>query len=627
MPISLSVAESRVVRTSTLERGAVTADSAIRSALRAVASGLPTTRVAATVLGAGMKLAGGPDGLLLARGPDGPIVLAEAGTPGPGLRAATRSALSQGRPTRRADDRSPRSVLAVPIRAGGRTVGALGVTGPLAALDHPTISLLADAMAVALASDLPPSAGATELLDAVAAAGADDDPITALGHVLGEASALLGSVGGAVLSPSGRIVTSVGFDRARFEAAEAEPARRELCAGQELAVATESVATAVAGSGRSLVSIPLRSGPLPAGHLLLILTGAPDQDRRRLLRSFGAALGTTLGGIELRRRARSTSELLDASLTAVPSPVIVTALDGHLVVVNAAASELFGVSPLEIGRHVAGRLGNIEVEQLLAGSSVGSPEQLVIVDTRGREHVCGVTLAHLADARVLVLDDVTSRNEVELLKADLAAVIGHELRTPVTIVKGAVRTLARRGLAMDDDAHAALLDATARNLDRLERLVEDLLFVASVDDRPTSMRRDRLDVADLVDAVAGGRVRVERPSGPVLIVADAGKLAHALRHLVDNALNHSDDEVVVELHELPDDVEIAVTDRGVGIFSGDVPTLFRRFHQLDGSSTRATGGTGLGLYVARRVVEAHGGRIWCESRLGQGSRFAFTLPT
>jgi signal transduction histidine kinase len=83
---------------------------------------------------------------------------------------------------------------------------------------------------------------------------------------------------------------------------------------------------------------------------------------------------------------------------------------------------------------------------------------------------------------------------------------------------------------------------------------------------------------------------------------------------------------VIELRELHDSVEVAVVDTGVGIFSGDIPTLFRRFRQLDGSSTRATGGTGLGLYVARRIVEAHGGRIWCESRLGHGSRFVVTLP-
>jgi len=225
-----------------------------------------------------------------------------------------------------------------------------------------------------------------------------------------------------------------------------------------------------------------------------------------------------------------------------------------------------------------------------------------------------------------VLDDVTSRTELERTKADLVAVIGHELRTPITIAKGAARTLARRGATMDDDDRATTVDALARNLDRLERLVEDLLFVSSVNDAPTSLRRAAVDVGELVEALATERVRVVRPREPVRVQADADKVLHAVAHLVDNALKHSDGEVVVEVHALPDDVEVAVVDGGVGIFSGDLPNLFRRFRQLDGSSTRSTGGTGLGLYVARRIVEAHGGRIWCQSRLGHGSRFAFTLP-
>jgi signal transduction histidine kinase len=99
-----------------------------------------------------------------------------------------------------------------------------------------------------------------------------------------------------------------------------------------------------------------------------------------------------------------------------------------------------------------------------------------------------------------------------------------------------------------------------------------------------------------------------------------------MHHLLDNALKYSEGPVVVELADKGDEVEISVTDSGPGIYSGDVPQLFERFRQLDGTSTRQHGGVGIGLYLCRRVVEALGGRIWCDSRLGVGSRFAFTLP-
>ena len=105
-----------------------------------------------------------------------------------------------------------------------------------------------------------------------------------------------------------------------------------------------------------------------------------------------------------------------------------------------------------------------------------------------------------------------------------------------------------------------------------------------------------------------------------------GLVRRSIAHLLDNALKHSTEDVVVEIAVRDDEVEVAVVDQGEGIYSGDLSNLFSRFHQVDGTSTRETGGTGLGLYIARRVVEAHGGRIWATSRLGRGSRFCFTLP-
>ena len=104
------------------------------------------------------------------------------------------------------------------------------------------------------------------------------------------------------------------------------------------------------------------------------------------------------------------------------------------------------------------------------------------------------------------------------------------------------------------------------------------------------------------------------------------KLDQILPHLLDNALKYTESDVVISVVDGDEAVEIRVDDSGPGIYSGDVPQLFERFRQLDGSSTRAHGGTGLGLYICRRLVELQGGKIWCESRLGVGSRFAFTLP-
>ena len=604
--------------------------------LRAIAAGAQPRQVAAMLLEAALADAGGPDGVVVRTSDWGPTTLASAGAPTRSLLAAADSVIATGRPARRADDESARSVLAVPIRARGRTLGAIGVTGPLDRLDHGALSLFADVAAVALNADPSPSPLAPELLDAVASAGATLDASASLDAVLAVAGPLFGATGGCTTAPTGdherggtrvRITAVRGIDRGRLLAACEELPFRALLAVDE-PVAERGAGTLsqlVSDDGPTLVSLPLRSGATHGGQLLLLMPRVPTDDRLALLGTFARALGAVLVNPELRRQVRASGLVLGAALGAVPNPVLVAAPDGRFLVVNAAAAELFGISPLEVGQPVAGRLGHETIERLLVNGGE-PPKEVAVSDMTGVEHVFVVSSADADAGRVVVLENMTTRSDMERMKSDLVAVIGHELRTPITVVKAAVRTFARRNDAMDPETRSTTLEAMGRNLERLERLVEDLLFVSSLNDGPAAVRRAPVDVGALVEGLAGGRVRVLAPLPPVLVEGDAEKLLHAVRHLVDNALKHSDGEVVLEVREHTDDVEIAVIDAGVGIFSGDLPNLFRRFRQLDGTSTRATGGTGLGLYVARRVVEAHGGRIWCQSRLGHGSRFAFTLP-
>jgi signal transduction histidine kinase len=228
--------------------------------------------------------------------------------------------------------------------------------------------------------------------------------------------------------------------------------------------------------------------------------------------------------------------------------------------------------------------------------------------------------------RVLVLDDLTAERQADAVKADFVAVIGHELRTPLTVMKGYVHTLVKRWDTLAEEKRGQALGAVQQNLSRLERLIEDLLFISAVEQRRCKLELERHDLGELLADKADDRVTVRRTRGPVDMLVDAAKLDQVMHHLLDNALKYSDGPVVVEVADKGDAVEVSVTDSGPGIYSGDIPHLFERFRQLDGSSTRQHGGVGIGLYLCRRLVEAMGGRIGCESRLGVGSRFAFVLP-
>src|SRR5437588_339354 len=350
-----------------------------------------------------------------------------------------------------------------------------------------------------------------------------------------------------------------------------------------------------------------------------------------MLTSFATHVALALRSAQPYRRVGDKEEQLTSVVHCMANPVLVVDEVGRFVLINGAAAELFSIAAaFELGQPVAGKLGHPVVEELLTAQGQGSTTEVVLGEIEPRVYKASARRVMSSGGRVLgrvlVLDDITKQAETDQVKSDFVAVVGHELRTPLTVMKGYLRTLLNRGDEVDSRVRAMALQAIDSNAERLQRLIEDVLLISSVESGQANLHLEEVDLGTLVDGVARERVKVRRPRGVIPLTADAAKVEQVLRHLVDNALKYSEGEVVIEVTGHLDDVEVAVVDKGPGIFSGDVPRLFDRFFQLDGASTRTHGGTGIGLYVCRRLVEAHGGRIWCESRLGLGSRFAFSLP-
>jgi signal transduction histidine kinase len=350
-----------------------------------------------------------------------------------------------------------------------------------------------------------------------------------------------------------------------------------------------------------------------------------------MLTSFSTHVALALRSAELYRRVGDKEEQLTSVVHCMANPVVVVDDAARFVLINGAAAELFSLAAaFELGQPIAGKLGHPLLEELLSGQDKGSTTEVVIGEAEPRVYKASARRVMSSGGRVLgrvlVLDDITKERETDQVKSDFVAVVGHELRTPLTVMKGYLRTLVHRGESLDPHVRELALKAIESNAERLQRLIEDVLFVSAVESGRSNLHVEDVDLAVLVDEVAKDRVKVRRPRKGLTVSLDPAKVQQVLHHLVDNALKYSDGGVTIEIHDRGEEVEVAVIDSGQGIFSGDVPRLFERFFQLDGASTRAHGGTGIGLYVCRRLVEAHGGRIWCESRLGVGSRFAFTLP-
>ena len=226
--------------------------------------------------------------------------------------------------------------------------------------------------------------------------------------------------------------------------------------------------------------------------------------------------------------------------------------------------------------------------------------------------------------------------EMNRLKDDFVASVSHELRTPLTSIKGYVGTLLRPEANFSEEQKRSFLETVARQSNRLQRLIEDLLAVSRIESAVTSATVSTVSLPGLVqDVLDELRDRVEihpidvklQPDLPS-IETDDGKVHQIIANLVENAMKYSNPGAPVSIKGRVDNdgVLLTVADRGRGIPQDQQAKIFDRFYQVDQSSTRAVGGTGLGLYICRAMADALGARIWLDRSDESGSVFALWLP-
>lgn len=387
----------------------------------------------------------------------------------------------------------------------------------------------------------------------------------------------------------------------------------------------------------AMVTLGLRTTQGTRGIVVVQAEKDIIEERRHLFRAFAQQGGTAIGAAELHAAIEQKETELESIIQGVPNPIILVDARGKIVAINPATENLFGISAMfAAGSEATHTIGHAEVERMLQAD--GELQGEVIAGNPPRTYKVRVTDVHVPHApmgRVLIMDDVTSEREIVQTQRDFVAMIGHELRTPLTIIKGFARTLLRRiDTVKPEDATEALRTIDVRAA-QLERLIEDLLYVSKIESREAQLRIEPVEIAALAQTVVeeiisdydDREVSLEIPRG-LTWPCDETKVSLVLRHLVDNALKYSTSPqpVIVRASEDDDDLRMDVIDRGVGLVSTDIPHIFERFRQVDGSSTREHGGTGVGLYLCAQLVRVHNGRIWVDSTWGKGSTFSFSLP-
>lgn len=232
--------------------------------------------------------------------------------------------------------------------------------------------------------------------------------------------------------------------------------------------------------------------------------------------------------------------------------------------------------------------------------------------------------------------DITDRRVVERMKDEFVSLVSHELRTPLTSIRGALGILATGLLNTQPERSQRMLEIALTNTDRLVRLVNDILDIERIESGKVTMTKDLCDAANLMIQAADAMRAMAEKAGVTFSVSpvsvwlrvDSDKIIQTLTNLLSNAIKFSTEGAMIWLtaEYQGEQMLFQVKDQGRGIPADRLETIFGRFVQLDASDSRQKGGTGLGLAICRSIVQQHGGRIWAESTLGEGSTFCFTLP-
>ncbi len=235
----------------------------------------------------------------------------------------------------------------------------------------------------------------------------------------------------------------------------------------------------------------------------------------------------------------------------------------------------------------------------------------------------------------LIVRDVTRARAADALKSQLLATVSHELRTPLASIKGFATTLLRQDVRWSEAEQRDFLRIIEDETDRLGEIIDNLLDMSQIEAGALRVDKEPTQLRGLIrESVDAMRMRTEShwfvvdlPTELPRVLADPRRVRQVIRNLLDNAIKYSKaGQITLSCQVDKDFVTISVSDQGEGIPPQYLSQIFNRFFQIDGKSTRRKGGSGLGLSISRGIIEAHGGKMWAESIVGQGSVFRFTLP-
>lgn len=394
---------------------------------------------------------------------------------------------------------------------------------------------------------------------------------------------------------------------------------------------------------RPLEELEEAAGRFAAGDLSFRAPASGSEETARLAQTFNQMAA------QLDDRFRAIAEQRneqEAVLSSMVEGVLAVDADERVTTMNLAAGRLLGIEPHRaLGRSIQEVTRNADVQKFV--SEAGRSEDVVESELTLHSPDVRVLQGHgarIRDSRgrrigtVVVLNDVTRMRQLETLRRDFVANVSHELKTPITSIKGFVATLLDGAMQNPEDARR-FLEIVSRHSDRLSSIIDDLLSLSRIEqeDQEGSLETARSGVRETIkraidscaSTAAERQIRLDLECSEGLVgVFNARLVEQAVTNLIDNAIKYSEagSAVAVTARRVGHVTEVAVRDHGVGIEAQHLDRLFERFYRVDKARSRKLGGTGLGLAIVKHIALAHGGTVQVESTPGLGSTFTLKIP-
>ncbi|MDX6387391.1 MAG: hypothetical protein QOD85_1193 [Gaiellaceae bacterium] len=485
------------------------------------------------------------------------------------------------------------------------------------------------------------------------------DPAAVLDEVVHQAPALLGADACAVRTLEGNelVVSAASGSNADVAVGSRAPATAGLSGdvfqsrsplavedvGAELAHAPADPLLAVGHV--AYLGVPLTGPEGTLAGVLSVYSSRPRAWRPEEVEALLALAGNTsaaLANAELYSRVSLEKERSVAILANIADGIVAVDRDRRVVLWNAAAEEITGVPQEEAIGRTTMQVLNRELES--AEETTRTGQRLVSLQRGGEEVWLSLSEAVMLDplgavaGRIFAFRDISADRMIEQVKSDFVAAVSHELRTPLTSIYGFAETLLRQDIPFGEEDRRTFLGYIASESERLTEIVDQLLNVARLDAGDLKVELGRIDVGSVVSelvktveesgAMNGHRFEVDLPDETLAAEADPDKVRQVFNILVENALQYSPGggTVILGARRNADRVEVRVVDEGIGIPAGERERIFRKFYRAESAARDGAAGTGLGLFIAKELVNAMGGRIWVDSTEGEGSSFSFELP-